>query len=209
MSSARLLQLALPLVKTHGFTREALSRSVLSLPTPLSEPLCETALSALFGEGDGARRTLIEVWLDDARDNMQSAPTRSLKGILNHRLKWNEPVLQYLPEAFSLLATQRPVSVPIDPTPAIKHCTSIADQACYLSGDTTVGLSWYARRGSIAAAYAAAELHQLKSPETAYHFLNSLLDWSFALESSLNEAETFSEYTGRSWAGIIHSRGIF
>ena len=58
-------------MKVHGFTRETLARSVLHLPLTETrtnthvEPLSDTAVSALFGEGDEARRTLINAWLQD------------------------------------------------------------------------------------------------------------------------------------------------
>jgi ubiquinone biosynthesis protein COQ9 len=71
-----LLKYALPLVKVHGFTRETLARSVLHLPLTETrtnthvEPLSDTAVSALFGEGDEARRTLISAWLQDGLRHM-------------------------------------------------------------------------------------------------------------------------------------------
>lgn len=105
-SSSRLLKLALPLVKTHGFTREALARSVLELPVgeAHSEPLSDTAVSSLFGEGENARRTLVDAWLVEGVRHMQTAEepsssTRpSLRDVLKTRLQYNEPVLQHLPE---------------------------------------------------------------------------------------------------------------
>lgn len=78
--SARLLKHALPLVKVYGFTREALARSVLQLPPTETgakthtEPLSDTAISALFGEGDEARRTLICEWLQEGLRYMGSIP---------------------------------------------------------------------------------------------------------------------------------------
>jgi ubiquinone biosynthesis protein COQ9 len=101
VGSSRLLQLALPLVRTHGFTREALARSVLDLPAPEThaQPLSETAVSALFGSGDVARKKLINAWLNDGINQMKANPTGStMKDILGSRLKLNEPVLQHLPE---------------------------------------------------------------------------------------------------------------
>lgn len=98
-SSKRLLQLAVPLVKQHGFTREALSLCVLSLPTPHKEPLSDAAVSTLFGQGENARRSLISAWLDEAREKMktwESVPT--VKEVLKKRLECNESVLSYLPE---------------------------------------------------------------------------------------------------------------
>jgi ubiquinone biosynthesis protein COQ9 len=115
MSSATrntLLRLALPLVPSHGFTRQTLALSVLSLPSGShQDPLNETAVSALFGEGDEARRTLINAWLDDARGAMSSYSTdpatgkrKSLYQVLDTRLKANEPILQYIPEVCSVHA---------------------------------------------------------------------------------------------------------
>ena len=121
--SNRLLKLALPLVRTHGFTREALSRSVLSLPADEvhTEPLSDTAISALFGHGDDARRTLIKAWLGDGLRHMGSIPgversatpllaldsetsrtgtetKATVRDVLRARLEYNEPALPYLPE---------------------------------------------------------------------------------------------------------------
>lgn len=98
MTTAQLLKLALPLVQTHGFTREALSRSVLSLPVAHAEPLGDMAVSALFGSGDEARRTLINAWLEDSIGEMKNVPSPTVRRVLQARLARNEPVLEYLPE---------------------------------------------------------------------------------------------------------------
>ncbi|KAG6862480.1 hypothetical protein C0995_000026 [Termitomyces sp. Mi166 len=176
---------------THGFTREALARSVLDLPPPEahSQPLSDSAVSALFGSGDLARKTLIRAWLDDGIRHIQSQPTGlTLRGVLRARLEYNEPVLQHLPEAFALLASPT-YGVPLlDPRPAIEHAFKIADEACHVTGDASLQLAWYARRGSLAAIYTASELHQLTSPKTAYDFLDSLLNGSSVVKSSLNES---------------------
>lgn len=73
--------------------------AVLSLPTHTSA-LPDTAISCLFGEGDDARKTLIRAWMDDARENMKAGGSikMNMRDVLQARLKWNEPVLQYLPE---------------------------------------------------------------------------------------------------------------
>ena len=93
-----LLQHALPLVKSYGFSREALSLAALSLPRPHTEPLSDEAVSALFGEGEDARRTLIAAWLEKGREEMGNATERTISGSLKARLRWNTPVLKELPE---------------------------------------------------------------------------------------------------------------
>lgn len=105
-----LLKLALPLVKKHGFTRSTLSLAALDSPSGVhTVPLDDMAVDALFGEGDEARRTLINAWLDDARGSLRkfysqrgtsTTPTQipTLGGVLKTRLSKNEDVLEYLPE---------------------------------------------------------------------------------------------------------------
>jgi ubiquinone biosynthesis protein COQ9 len=94
----QLLKFALPLVKHHGFTRTALACSVLDLPEPHIEPLSDSAVTTLFGEGDTARRSLINAWLDEGRAHMRSVPVDGIKGALLARLEYNVPVLGHLPE---------------------------------------------------------------------------------------------------------------
>ncbi|TDL25540.1 hypothetical protein BD410DRAFT_765041 [Rickenella mellea] len=209
MNTSRLLQLAIPLVKEHGFTRKTLSLSVLSLPSPHQHPLSDTAISAIFGRGDEARKALFKAWLEQGRREMLHSENKSLAPVLKSRLSWNEPVLRYLPEAFALIASPASGIPPLDLRPALKHAATIADQACYISGDASVGTAWYTRRASLATIYAAAELHQLTSPTTAYGFLDNLLTTPQSAEKAIGEVGLFADYIGKSWAGILRSSGIF
>jgi ubiquinone biosynthesis protein COQ9 len=102
MTLTQLLKLATPLVQHHGFTRTALARSVLALPEPHAEPLSDSAVTALFGQGDAARRTLINAWLDEGRAHMRAVPADGVKRALLARLEYNVPVLSYLPEVCSI-----------------------------------------------------------------------------------------------------------
>ena len=98
----QLLKLAIPLVQHHGFTRTALAHSVLALPEPHAGPLSDSAVMALFGQGDTARRTLINAWLDEGRAHMRAVPVDGVKRALLARLEYNVPVLSYLPEVCSI-----------------------------------------------------------------------------------------------------------
>ena len=76
-------------------------------------------------------------------------------------------------QAFALLASPTFGLPPLDPRPGLKHAVTVADEACWITNDpeTGVGLpftplfnesdgisqtSWYTRRASLAAIYAAA-----------------------------------------------------
>lgn len=101
-----ILRRAFAHIPNHGFTRRAIALSVPASGTPLSE----TAISALFGAGDNADRTLIRAWLEEGRPQMNPAasqngessssagsmPSPTMEEVLLRRLKWNEPVLHHL-----------------------------------------------------------------------------------------------------------------
>lgn len=158
----RLLQLAVPLVRTHGFTRAALVEAAFSLhhhgaqlaTVSTSEPTSESptasstststststtastlgapglgvreadaALDALFGAGaDAPRKALVQAWLEaGVKDmgqqsldegtgmvgkigiGMDADVQRRVGEVLKRRLRWNEPVLRYLPEVWICL----------------------------------------------------------------------------------------------------------
>lgn len=107
MQRQQLLRCALSLVSEHGFTRQTLSLAALCLPEPHKEPLSDTAISALFGNGDAARQTLLNEWLAEGRRRMSDSENRDLNSILKHRLKWNESVLSYLPEVCAAFQLRR------------------------------------------------------------------------------------------------------
>ncbi|KAI0067270.1 hypothetical protein BV25DRAFT_1867783 [Artomyces pyxidatus] len=207
-TSAELLHAALPLIRQHGFTREALSRSVLALAEPHAQPLSEPAVSALFGQGDTARRTLINAWLEDGRAQMRAQPSKTTTDALKVRLRHNEPVLPYLPEAFALLASPRSGIPPLDVKLALVHAVSVADEACFATGDISVGPAWYTKRATLAAIYSAAELHQLGSPQTVYAFMDSLVGTAASVHQTVSEVELFAQYVAKSWGGLIKSSGI-
>ncbi|KAF7327936.1 Ubiquinone biosynthesis protein [Mycena kentingensis (nom. inval.)] len=205
----QLLKAALPLIPQYGFSRIALARSVQQLGE--SEQLSDTAVSALFGDGERARKTLVNAWLDEGLVSMAESGGKSVGDALHARLAYNESVLAHLPEAFALLSVPNAkwtVVPPLDPLPALQHSARIADEACHISGDASTRLSWYARRAWLMGVYSAAELHQLTSPSSAHAFLDDLLRGSSALEATASSISQFSEYVFRSWAGIARSRGL-
>jgi len=151
--------------------------------------------------------TLINAWLDDARQQMKLSPSHNLHDILGHRLRHNERVLEHLTEAFALLTSSSDIPL-LDPRPGLAHALKVADEACRITNDKTTGTAWYTRRATLGAVYGAAELHQFVSPKTAHGFLQELLDSALKAESTLNEAQIFANYIASSWAGIIRSRGL-
>ncbi|TFY61133.1 hypothetical protein EVG20_g7167 [Dentipellis fragilis] len=126
------------------------STSAAARPAARERARLHAAVSALFGEGDNAWRTLIQAWLEEGRVRMRT-PVPSTKDALRARLHYNEPALAHLPEAFALLASPQYGIPPLDIRPAFWHTAGVADEACYAAKEPTIGLSWYSRRASLAA----------------------------------------------------------
>ncbi|KDQ19365.1 hypothetical protein BOTBODRAFT_437342 [Botryobasidium botryosum FD-172 SS1] len=223
-----LLRSALPLIPAHGFTRTTISLAATKPPTSSKDtsttsgsvgfnarahdaPLSDTAISALFGEGDEARRALIRAWLDEGRRVMSTTSSDrgagvgvpGLKEVLTRRLLYNVPVLPHLKDAFALMSVPSSGSLPLT------HAAHVADEACRVcKTDVNRAESWYTRRASIAAIYAAAELHQFASPETAIDFLDRALHASSQVASLFENTAVYSDSIYRSWVGILKSRGV-
>lgn len=210
MSASAILKRAFPLIPTHGFTRTCIAEA---------SALSDTAITALFGRDEEAERVLVDAWLKEGVQSIGSGgepPTSTpppaalhaeLKDSLGRRLKYNEPVLKHLPDAFAVLGTQTPV-IPYDPRPAFEHAFRIADEALHVSGDTSLGPQWYARRTAVALAYSAAELHQIQSPDTAAGFLSRLLDDAKELEVAVGSVGEFAGFAFDGWKGIIKAQGV-
>ncbi|KAG9049116.1 hypothetical protein FS837_011128 [Tulasnella sp. UAMH 9824] len=142
-SFSAILKRAFPLIPTHGFTRTCLAEA---------SALSDTAITALFGRDEEAERVLVDAWLKEGvqsigggAEPLTSTPPPAalhaqLKDSLGRRLKYNEPVLAHLPNAFAVLGTQTAV-IPYDPRPAFEHAFRIADEALHVSGDTSLGVS--------------------------------------------------------------------
>ncbi|GJJ08251.1 hypothetical protein Clacol_002461 [Clathrus columnatus] len=211
-----ILRQAISLIKEHGFTRKTLSLAPLKLSNnPTDSPLSETAITALFGRGDDARRTLINAWLDEGLVSMRNGERgekedyTSIRSTLRRRLSWNEPILELLPEAFALLTASGSDLFPImHITPAMSHVGRVAHEACRLSGDTSVGTDWYTTRASLALVYGASELHQLTSPRTAFQFLDTLLESRSHTHQVFSDTAQFGDYVFRSMRSIAKSRGL-
>ncbi|PVF95933.1 hypothetical protein CPB86DRAFT_763068 [Serendipita vermifera] len=203
-----ILKNAVTLVPTLGFTRTALVQAASNVST--IDTLPERTLDNLFGRGDQARKTLVQAWLEQGRKAMGEPGEHPvpLETSLRARLEWNVPVLDKLPEAFALLATPEGILPPISAKTILEHPAVIAHTACRLAQNNASGPSWYAQRASLATIYAAAELHQLTSPETATRFLEDLLETNTRVSNSISDLTTFVGYMGRSWIGIARSKGL-
>jgi len=208
-----ILKRAVKLVPTHGFSRETLALSTISVGR--ESRLSETAISALFGHGDEATRTLIKAWMEEGREDIrlvasESAQVPNMQDVLLRRLRWNESALPHLKDAFALMSTSRTPTIPLLVfRPAFTHAFEIANDACNIvPSPPSIPSGWYTRRATIGVIYAASELHQLTSPQTAPAFLNSLLSTALESGKAVNDIGLYAEFIAKGWAGMLKGRGF-
>lgn len=89
---------------------------------------------------------------------------------------------------------------------------SLADEIWFLAGDTSVDTSWYTKRASLSAIYAATEVFQTQDLSTEFRDTERFLD------TRLGELRTFGSvsravgewaaYTGMGAVNVLRSKGV-
>ncbi|GAA6014005.1 hypothetical protein JCM10207_000203 [Rhodosporidiobolus poonsookiae] len=195
-----------------------------------------TATAQAGGERErtGPARALVDEWMREGRRRMVDAVRES--GVtgekayrlgVEERLRFNAEVgLDRLPEALALLSAPRttPLSSPAAllplPSPAahLAHVAAIAQVLAKAAGSEAQGTAWYALRLRLAAIYTLSEL-SLLSPSlssasseeklaVALQTAKDLFDRSLELGNSVEDAQVYAGWVGKSWKGLAGSLGV-
>ena len=108
----------------------------------------------------------------------------------------------------ALAVMAQPVYVPA----SLKELAKLADEIWFLAGDKSVDTSWYTKRASLAAVYAAAEVFQTQdtSPgfEDTERFLDERLGDLRSVGAAMNDAGEWIGFTGHSILNVLRSKGV-
>jgi len=89
---------------------------------------------------------------------------------------------------------------------------SLADEIWFLAGDTALDTSWYTKRASLSAVYAAAEVFQTQDLSTEFKdtekFLDARLDELRRFGIARSAVGEWVEYTGMSFVNVLRSKGV-
>jgi len=95
---------------------------------------------------------------------------------------------------------------------SLKELSALSDEIWFLAGDVSVDGSWYTKRASLAAVYAATEIYQTADQSTEYR------DTEMFLDRRLEEVRTVGGAVGNTlqWAGfqggalvnLLRSKGV-
>jgi ubiquinone biosynthesis protein COQ9 len=87
---------------------------------------------------------------------------------------------------------------------SIFELSSLADEIWFLAGDTSVDTSWYTKRASLSAIYAATEIFMTTDKSSHYNDTREFLDRRFKDSQVVGEA---ARSLGQ-WVGFTASAGL-
>jgi ubiquinone biosynthesis protein COQ9 len=102
----------------------------------------------------------------------------------------------------------QPVYIP----QSVEELGKLSDEIWFLAGDTSVDTSWYTKRGTLAAVYAAAEIYQTQDSSPNYsdteRFVDSRLADLKTVGESVNSVSEWAGFTSHSVINILRSKGL-
>lgn len=88
----------------------------------------------------------------------------------------------------------------------------LSDEIWFLAGDTSVDTSWYTKRASLSAIYAAAEVFQTQDTSAEFsdteRFLDSRLDDLRKVGGTVGAVGEWMGYTAHSAVNVLRSKGM-
>ncbi|KAK4464230.1 COQ9-domain-containing protein [Cladorrhinum samala] len=122
------------------------------------------------------------------------------------RLKSNEKVIGKWQEALAILA------MPSYAPTAVKELALLADEIYHLAGDLSVDPSWYTKRASLSAIYAASELFMTTDASPGFQetraFLRRRLDEAATAGGAVKAVGQYAGFTASAVVNILRSKGV-
>ena len=95
---------------------------------------------------------------------------------------------------------------------SVKELALLADEILYLAGDVSVDPTWYTKRASLSAIYAAAELFQTTDTSPGHGetraFLRRRLDEAAQAGGAVRSAGEWLGFTASAAVNVLRSKGV-
>lgn len=95
---------------------------------------------------------------------------------------------------------------------SLKELALLADEILYLAGDVSVDPTWYTKRASLSAAYAAAELFMTTDQSPGFRetraFLRRRLDEAAQAGGAVRSAGEWLGFTASAAVNVLRSKGV-
>ncbi|KAL2130185.1 hypothetical protein VTI74DRAFT_6797 [Chaetomium olivicolor] len=211
-SESSLLAAAYGHVPQHGFTPEALALGAREIGLLDISPaiLPDGGLFSLIRWHLYSQRTGLaeriqkgEIVFEESGETTVGARVERLAW---ERLRGNEKVVGRWQEALAIMA--QPSYVPA----SLKELAQLADEILYLAGDVSVDPSWYTKRASLSAIYAAAELFQTTDTSPDFRetraFLKRRLDEAAQAGGAVRAVGEWIGFNAGAAVNVLRSKGL-
>ncbi|KAL2185989.1 ubiquinone biosynthesis protein COQ9 [Thermothelomyces heterothallicus CBS 203.75] len=210
LAEATLLSAAYTHVPSHGFTPESLALGARDAGLLDISPsiLPDGAFSLIRWHLHTQRTSLAAKAQRLEAENGSMTVADKVEALTWERLKGNVEagVVPRWQEALAIMA--QPSYVPT----SIKELAQLADEIVYLAGDVSVDPSWYTKRASLSAIYAAAELFQTtdQSPEfrETRAFLRRRLDEAAQAGGAVRSIGEWIGFNAGAALNVLRSKGV-
>jgi ubiquinone biosynthesis protein COQ9 len=95
---------------------------------------------------------------------------------------------------------------------AISELSSLSDDIWFLSGDTSVDTSWYTKRASLSAIYAATELFMTTDRSSDFNDTREFLDRRFRdvqiVGGTMESMVQWAGFTAHAGLNVLRSKGV-
>jgi len=95
---------------------------------------------------------------------------------------------------------------------ALAELARLADEIWFLAGDTSVDTSWYTKRASLSAIYAASELYQTQDTSEGFkdteRFLDERLEDLKKVGGTVDAVGEWAGFTAQSFVNVLRSKGM-
>lgn len=129
-----------------------------------------------------------------------------VKALTWARLQANAGVIHKLPEALALMSLFGNIS------PSLHELGALSDEIWFLAGDVAVDSSWYTKRGSLGAVYAASEVFMTTDKSEGFsetrEFLERRFEDSRALGEGVGGVGEWVGFQAGAAVNLLRSKGV-
>ena len=104
------------------------------------------------------------------------------------------------------------MALPSNIRPSLAELARLSDEIWYLSGDVSVDMSWYSKRASLSAIFAAAEVFQTQDKSPNYmeteHFVDARLEEVGEIGKTAGAMTEWLDFTRHAMVNAARSKGL-
>ncbi|KFY83920.1 hypothetical protein V500_09769 [Pseudogymnoascus sp. VKM F-4518 (FW-2643)] len=209
-----ILSSSLPHIPTHGFTPTSLhlgakDAGYLDASTNLFPAGAFSLVHYHLYTQRQALASRTDITNPPVDPNSKAKPAgvgAKVKALTWARLQANGGVIHKLPEALALMSLFGNIS------PSLHELGALSDEIWFLAGDVAVDSSWYTKRGSLGAVYAASEVFMTTDKSEGFsetrEFLERRFEDSRALGEGVGGVGEWVGFQAGAAVNLLRSKGV-